>query len=559
MSNYLSPAQALPADVLRSIIKWVVNEKKSPFVEASCQLGKLKELLIISSTWRQAALEFLWKQLHLIVNVPSNDVCLKRPNWLIHNMLPHNAASLAKKIHVLVPMSSIVLGVAHKLLVSYIGSTKCFPFVYNLTVKITDVKDQHYVAKDVAISNAIEFAKLLKSMAPDAKTVNMLCTDDPWRTSSRNKNRVKELDEEILEVLADVLYSNAKRALLDLFQVDVNNLATFNAIPPLSRLRIHRQKSPDMHASLVHKSANTLQYLAIRMHYANMLIYDTNGNAVIYPNLQHLQLSTDSANPTDSNIMITKKVIFPVLRTLRLPFSYPFNDDVLFRGNTATLEYLDARFNHDTILMLNKSLVFESKNKVLRNVKINWPSVDMDTAEWPRVDTNKCFSHLVSAAKILTVSNEGVANVCAIAAQYGQGFQNIKVFDVHSGDLLFSDVICLLNLLPALVELRGGINGLGPEFENISPEELLDYMASIYCGAGRNLQIWRVYSITDRYNINVTNYVLLLALASPRLRRIEIKPDNVKDYHARVTKALESGPYSKYASQFNKLLDVAFW
>ncbi|KAJ2869005.1 hypothetical protein GGH93_006293, partial [Coemansia aciculifera] len=63
-------------------------------------------------------------------------------------------------------MLAIVSGIAYKLLIDYIGDTKCFPFVNKLSIKIFDFSEKHDVVNDMAIFNALEFAKLLKSMAP---------------------------------------------------------------------------------------------------------------------------------------------------------------------------------------------------------------------------------------------------------------------------------------------------------------------------------------------------------------------------------------------------------
>ncbi|KAJ2335465.1 hypothetical protein GGH92_008024, partial [Coemansia sp. RSA 2673] len=102
-------------------------------------------------------------------------------------------------------------------------------------------------------------------------------------------------------------------------------------IPPLSMIKISWYESPDIHASLVRKSANSLQYLDIETSKPGMIIYDTNGEAVIFPNLQHLQLSTFSVDQSVSKSTITRPAPFPVLKTLRLRLSYPFTDDVVFR------------------------------------------------------------------------------------------------------------------------------------------------------------------------------------------------------------------------------------
>ncbi|KAJ2040495.1 hypothetical protein H4S03_000974, partial [Coemansia sp. S3946] len=68
------------------------------------------------------------------------------------------------------------------------------------------------------------------------------------------------------------------------------------------------------------------------------------------------------------NITTATCIPFPVLKTLRLKSLYPFTDDIIFRGNSATLEYLEFLIDKDTVNMLNSARVFENKHKVLRNL-----------------------------------------------------------------------------------------------------------------------------------------------------------------------------------------------
>ncbi|KAJ2339093.1 hypothetical protein GGH92_006872, partial [Coemansia sp. RSA 2673] len=68
-------------------------------------------------------------------------------------------------------MSGIASGVAQRLLVDYFEPIKFFPFAYKLFVRINDYKSPSIDATDVALSNALELAELLKSMAPAATTI----------------------------------------------------------------------------------------------------------------------------------------------------------------------------------------------------------------------------------------------------------------------------------------------------------------------------------------------------------------------------------------------------
>ncbi|KAJ1924609.1 hypothetical protein LPJ71_000462, partial [Coemansia sp. S17] len=271
---------------------------------------------------------------------------------------------MAREINVSASVPAIVSGVAHKLLVEYIGDTKCFPFAgrLRLTTKSLDSKPQPF-DPIMAIPNALAFAKLLKSMAPAA-----VSTEIVWNRGTTQRLYIKgnadcDLDEEILKILADDLFANTKHANLDVSQTTVENISTIDSIPPLSFLKIDDTRHSSVPASLVHKCASTLWNLNIRTDNPDMLICDTNDKGVVYPNLEHLQLDSLRRAYSDSKKITTDMVPFPGLKTLVLAIPYPFEDDVLFRGNNETLEYLNFCLDDEIIAKLIRGRVLEGKNK----------------------------------------------------------------------------------------------------------------------------------------------------------------------------------------------------
>ncbi|KAJ2429555.1 hypothetical protein GGF41_001137 [Coemansia sp. RSA 2531] len=171
-------------------------------------------------------------------------------------------------------------------------------------------------------------------------------------------------------------------------------------------------------------------------------------------------------------------------------------------------------------------------------------------------ETNKFLNNLVCTAKRLTALETGIAMAYITAAQHGQGFQNIKVFEVCRYGLSVYDTLGLLKVLPALVELRCSTVRLGSELENISSEELPDRIASTYNNVGRNLQVWRLNSHRCQYAPATIDYILLLALVCPNIWRIQLRLDTIQNYHTKLASALNSQRFSKYAPQLNRVLDI---
>ncbi|KAJ2431838.1 hypothetical protein GGF41_000350, partial [Coemansia sp. RSA 2531] len=424
-----------------------------------------------------------------------------------------------------------------------------------LTVDIEEYGSQHIDSKDIAIAHALDFAKLVKSMAPAATTVNVICDGLCISREIIQDNLGRDLDEKIVEKLANVLYPDTKHAYLTLSDVCINHLSILNSIPPLSKLNLYNEEFSDAYTSLMHKSAYTLQYLSIPTAAADKLIHDENNDALVYPNLQYLQLLTNYRAGPNTMAMSSTVTPFPVLRNLKLGAPYPFNDDVLFRGNTATLKSLSLCLDHNTITTLSKCRVFESKHKVLRSVTITRYDSDLHTSVNSEVSVDKFLNHLVDSAERLNVAASRMGEVCLSAIEHGQGFKSIKVLKL-SEDLSIFDVFKILKAIPTLVELRCGIKSLGPELDNISDSELPDYIASTYCDVGNNFQIWDMSSLNHQFIPTLIGFMLGLVLLCPRLRKISVCFDCLEVFQAKIADALNNQLLSKHAPQLNQLLDI---
>ncbi|KAJ2051904.1 hypothetical protein GGI08_005150 [Coemansia sp. S2] len=120
------------------------------------------------------------------------------------------------------------------------------------------------------------------------------------------------------------------------------------------------------------------------------------------------------------------------------------------------------------------------------------------------------------------------------------------------------NVLRLLKVLPSLIKIACGFDSLGSELEDIAANDLPNYIVSTYCNTGKNLQTISNQGIGGQMRPVVPEYVILLALVCPKLRRIDLTPNTISDFQGKVAEALQSSPYSKYSSQLNHLLHAAY-
>ncbi|KAJ2025589.1 hypothetical protein H4S03_008833, partial [Coemansia sp. S3946] len=91
------------------------------------------------------------------------------------------------------------------------------------------------------------------------------------------------------------------------------------------------------------------------------------------------------------------------------------------------------------------------------------------------------------------------------------------------------------------------------ELENIASDELPDYIASKFGNTGKNFQVWHEAYYRGISFQSTIEPVILLALACPKFRRIDLVSNFVADYHTKMAEALLNDKYSKYASRISKV------
>ncbi|KAI8322408.1 hypothetical protein GQ54DRAFT_310995 [Martensiomyces pterosporus] len=113
----------------------------------------------------------------------------------------------------------------------------------------------------------------------------------------------------------------------------------------LTRIHLVDRFAPVEFLEIVRRNAPTLVDLCISSMYRNIykdVVLDSEGAVVVYPNLKRFEASvTVYFGPTElASQPSPEGVLFPVLQHLSVLGSYLFSNDLLFRGNNTTLEYL---------------------------------------------------------------------------------------------------------------------------------------------------------------------------------------------------------------------------
>ncbi|KAJ2440586.1 hypothetical protein GGF42_007575, partial [Coemansia sp. RSA 2424] len=279
--------------------------------------------------------------------------------------------SLAKVLDISLDLWSIYTGKALRQISSDPYDGCAFPLARTLSVNIAlnsqDSNDYPAESDDdcsaekrdirpqEAVANIAAFVSRLKEMMPMVGKVSMSCTTAVEKLLSRRDARAMRFSQQLFNAL------EVTTVVMD----DRDSLDCCIGLEPVSNLvDIHFTVFCESTAviPLARRSAQTLQTLYIHSNvalcYSELICDPSSGNCVEYPRLHRLTIIGDHDSAALRKLAFSGAVPFPNLRHLCIDGGYPFDDEVLFRGNSSTLEYLEVALHPATVAMFKRLNVF---------------------------------------------------------------------------------------------------------------------------------------------------------------------------------------------------------
>ncbi|KAJ2467503.1 hypothetical protein GGI03_001530 [Coemansia sp. RSA 2337] len=178
---------------------------------------------------------------------------------------------------------------------------------------------------------------------------------------------------------------------------------------------------------------------------------------------------------------------FPKLRRLCIDCNYPFGDDTFFRGNAATLEYLDIQLYPATVGIFRKHAIFTSTS----HPKLQF--VNIDLAQDPSVpsfgDAEERLQFMLSVApcaSVRKISGQIPKQVLPIFFDYAC----IRMLSVPDTSVDFWDVVNVVKSLPLLSYLHTRVPSLGPMPTDVTPRMLPAYVIKTYATLSNRFRHW---------------------------------------------------------------------
>ncbi|KAJ2108998.1 hypothetical protein GGI16_000905 [Coemansia sp. S142-1] len=529
-----TPFQFLPPYIVSLIVDHVVNSIRTRCNRDWMDL-KEREKVLIPLQW---VCRNFRDNVHsrFFYNCSLNILASKeRPSkvgiaWPLSPRVPaHSTHHLAKTLNIEMDSWEVYSGVALKLLSVSPFDGIAFPLVSKLTVFICsssrreDRKESNDGFPHNTTYNIGEFVQHVKQMAPAIGQVVIKISGKPTDNDGNEERYFKDLVSRLFEIVETTVLKDPSG--------HIGPFVDMDRIRDLVHLTFPVNSQTSLILSLARRNAQTLQYLDISSFHCVVLtglIQDPDsGDCVEYPRLRTLKLQFKSVCRSPCRPILSGAAPFPCLLRLYLGSCYFFDDDVLFRGNAATLEYLRLSPCRQTISLLNEYQVLTpSSHPQLQHVAIRSPPLDTSYSFDTSVGYLEFVMSIAPRASVRQIPNidsydEDFTSALSILGDY----PCIQVLTLGYADLSLWQAIMLVKSLPLLSDMKIGAPTLGELPPGVAMSGLPEYVRSNHAPIGKRFRCWHITYHPECNVAEMAMATLLLALACPNFSYAAVDGD----------------------------------
>ncbi|KAJ2827112.1 hypothetical protein GGI24_002729 [Coemansia furcata] len=250
-------------------------------------------------------------------------------------------------------------------------------------------------------------------------------------------------------------------------------------------------------------------------------------------------------------------VMFPNLSTLEVTGSYPFTDDLLFRGNGSTLQTLYLPFKTMADNTLGELGILERKG-VTKMKKIRFG----DVTERDKIIVKRNGRGLVARQlyRILDVTtslrlgDDGINNDVYLSIISTPSVTNIRHLDIRQLTYHHDHVISIIRALPNLASFTVDLTYYsehGPVPDNY---DRASELYSMYYPLGSNFRILCVPSMPEYSGRDIAEEVIRIAIVCKNPVQLHVPPDKRDMFRSTVSRAIASSEFAPYADSLRHLI-----
>ncbi|KAJ2492214.1 hypothetical protein IWW37_001662 [Coemansia sp. RSA 2050] len=306
------------------------------------------------------------------------------------------------------------------------------------------------------------------------------------------------------------------------------------------------------------QSAQTLQKLTLAYQLQagiSDLVQSSLGNYVEYPCLSTLFLDLQLCPRSVPLAVDNGTVLFPSLRNLAIGCDYPFGDDVLFRGNAATLEFLRVMPGRDFCDVVRKYKVFTpTSHPRLQKVEGLRLSRFKESQILSTEAHLQCMLSIAPKAAVRVIPAIPAGEVTLLALDILKDHPFIQVLHLADTQLMLWEVIHIVKWLPILSDLVSKSTGLGAYSEDVTLGMIPDYVRGIEVPLRERFRCWRIGEVYNDSLEETLACILVVAMMFPNFSYANLPNSVLHKYMRLMEETLGLGEYVDAAPRLRHLL-----
>ncbi|KAJ2864119.1 hypothetical protein GGH94_003153 [Coemansia aciculifera] len=545
MASSRSPFQTLPMFIVYKVIEYLEGRRRTSFNadidEHNETKSVLTPLLSVSEHWRMAALDSICDNCKFDFDAKRESVEVTYPAWPADFSYPRFRKNhLVKRVVVVATLWADL----------YVG-------------KFCEViaKPQY---ESLMFSSATTLVLHLSNSAVNSSrssSCDYSCNDlSAWCLFflTKSRNIVREGSTITEGSTASRLISGG----LYVFSKRNDSPISFNlsAVSGLTSITQGPNISCAPFAKLAYLNASTLKALGLRLanktEWTNVIYGGTTASAS-YTSLASLTLAISGISYSIIWAAIKDIAPFPVLLTLDISGGYPFDDDLLFRGNGGTMKSLRIPFSAIARNALDRFGVLK-RSGVTRMTRVCIDEVtDLDKEYMTRrtdVPIKQQVHHMLEVALALRLWNDTTAFGIFCAVHAAPSTAVLRCLEFGNVRVYTDSIIQFISVIPSLVSLTCIVCGLGPTIESIAARDRPSRLCSKYVPLSKNFRKLGIPYTADTSAEQATYAAMFFVILCPNFTLLDISPKLRDPFSREVAWAAFNCPFEAYADSLRRLI-----
>ncbi|KAJ2755158.1 hypothetical protein GGI19_001868 [Coemansia pectinata] len=287
------------------------------------------------------------------------------------------------------------------------------------------------------------------------------------------------------------------------------------------------------------------------------LIYGSTDVPATYTNLTYFDIHILDVPYSSTWAAIADTTPFPILSSLGIYDYYPFDDDVLFRGNGGTLQYLCIPFSALARSVFGRFDIFKRSGvRRMNRISIGKVTNEDDAFLEGNADGHigRSLQRVYEVAATLRVKNDSSERHMFNALKSAPRLANIQHLYFSRETFKLDDLVCLVAALPSLVSISCTVSGIGPEIEAISEDKRPSSLRTKHYPLSNNFRKLRILTSSNTPTQDIAYIGMLLAVLCPKFGHVDLSSELRYMFNREIAWAMINDPFRPYSSCLERLV-----